>query len=132
MAAAAGPAGGCRWETFFDLALLAAARLASAGGRGGVAGLMVWRFQASRRLVPRCGNSGSPGRTANSTNQYEPRKDIKIMTKISTIHAREVLDSRGNPTLEAEVTLGRRQLRPRPGAFRRVHRHPRGGRAARR
>jgi enolase len=27
------------------------------------------------------------------------------MTRIKTIHAREVLDSRGNPTLEAEVTL---------------------------
>ena len=27
------------------------------------------------------------------------------MAKITTIHAREVLDSRGNPTLEAEVTL---------------------------
>ena len=27
------------------------------------------------------------------------------MTGIKTIHAREVLDSRGNPTLEAEVTL---------------------------
>ncbi|WP_407351087.1 phosphopyruvate hydratase [Luteimonas sp. R10] len=27
------------------------------------------------------------------------------MTKISTIHAREILDSRGNPTLEAEITL---------------------------
>ena len=27
------------------------------------------------------------------------------MTTISTIHAREILDSRGNPTLEAEVTL---------------------------
>ncbi len=27
------------------------------------------------------------------------------MTQISTIHAREILDSRGNPTLEAEVTL---------------------------
>ncbi len=28
------------------------------------------------------------------------------MTKIASIHAREILDSRGNPTLEAEVTLG--------------------------
>ncbi|MFA6985337.1 MAG: phosphopyruvate hydratase [Arenimonas sp.] len=28
------------------------------------------------------------------------------MTTISKIHAREILDSRGNPTLEAEVTLG--------------------------
>ncbi len=27
------------------------------------------------------------------------------MTSIATIHAREILDSRGNPTLEAEVTL---------------------------
>jgi len=27
------------------------------------------------------------------------------MTQITTIHAREILDSRGNPTLEAEVTL---------------------------
>ncbi|HET8765059.1 MAG TPA: hypothetical protein VFM52_07540, partial [Rhodanobacter sp.] len=28
-----------------------------------------------------------------------------MTTTIKTIHAREVLDSRGNPTLEAEVTL---------------------------
>jgi enolase len=28
-----------------------------------------------------------------------------MTTKITTIHAREILDSRGNPTLEAEVTL---------------------------
>ena len=27
------------------------------------------------------------------------------MTQIAKIHAREILDSRGNPTLEAEVTL---------------------------
>src|SRR3546814_10910472 len=27
------------------------------------------------------------------------------MTSIARIHAREILDSRGNPTLEAEVTL---------------------------
>ena len=26
-------------------------------------------------------------------------------TKITKIHAREVIDSRGNPTIEAEVTL---------------------------
>ena len=29
----------------------------------------------------------------------------KLMTTITKIHAREVLDSRGNPTLEAEITL---------------------------
>ena len=28
------------------------------------------------------------------------------MINIAKIHAREILDSRGNPTVEAEVTLG--------------------------
>ncbi len=28
-----------------------------------------------------------------------------MMFKISNVHAREVLDSRGNPTVEVEVTL---------------------------
>jgi len=32
-------------------------------------------------------------------------KIISIMAKIKTIHAREILDSRGNPTLEVEVGL---------------------------
>ena len=27
------------------------------------------------------------------------------MTLIKSVHAREILDSRGNPTLEAEITL---------------------------
>jgi len=35
--------------------------------------------------------------------QSDPRTDMA--TTIKTIHAREVLDSRGNPTLEAEITL---------------------------
>ena len=40
-----------------------------------------------------------------SKDQYI-RKDRKgLMTNISEIHAREVLDSRGNPTVEAEVLL---------------------------
>ncbi|MFP3648600.1 hypothetical protein SB822_58170, partial [Paraburkholderia sp. SIMBA_054] len=33
------------------------------------------------------------------------RKRQDPMTQIAKIHAREILDSRGNPTLEAEVTL---------------------------
>ena len=36
----------------------------------------------------------------------EPRTNgAKLMIKIKDIHAREILDSRGNPTIEAEVTL---------------------------
>src|SRR5207342_1347263 len=34
-----------------------------------------------------------------------PGKHLTPMTTIAKIHAREILDSRGNPTLEAEVTL---------------------------
>jgi enolase len=30
---------------------------------------------------------------------------MDVLTQIQEIHAREVLDSRGNPTVEAEVTL---------------------------
>jgi len=44
------------------------------------------------------------------------------MTTIKTIHAREILDSRGNPTLEAEITL-------HDGSFC-IHRRARSGGAA--
>ena len=40
------------------------------------------------------------------------------MIKISTIRGREILDSRGNPTVEADVTLDVR-------AYRRVHQRAR-------
>ena len=37
---------------------------------------------------------------------FSPQRDkTRQMTTIAKIHAREILDSRGNPTLEAEVTL---------------------------
>src|SRR5438477_9905715 len=41
----------------------------------------------------------NPKTTYSSEARHHP------MTNISDIHAREVLDSRGNPTVEAEVTL---------------------------
>ena len=54
------------------------------------------------------------------------------MTVIELIDAHEILDSRGNPTVEVVVVLGRRRGRPRGRAVGRLHRRPRGGRAARR
>jgi enolase len=36
---------------------------------------------------------------------YNSTEALSMTTTIKTLHAREVLDSRGNPTLEAEVTL---------------------------
>ena len=54
------------------------------------------------------------------------------MASIEAVGAREILDSRGNPTVEVEVAPRRRRVRPRGRAQRRVHRRLRGGRAARR
>ena len=44
------------------------------------------------------------------------------MTEIVAIRAREVLDSRGNPTVEADVILESGALGPRHRAFGRFHR----------
>jgi enolase len=38
-------------------------------------------------------------------NFYTPTKRSKSMAIIDAIHAREILDSRGNPTVEVEVLL---------------------------
>jgi enolase len=46
------------------------------------------------------------------------------MTAIVDIRAREILDSRGNPTVEVDVELERRLLRPRSRSLRRLDRRP--------
>ncbi len=54
------------------------------------------------------------------------------VASIAAVGAREILDSRGNPTVEVEVALDDGVVRARGGAERRVHRRLRGRRAARR
>ena len=44
------------------------------------------------------------------------------MTAIIDIIGREILDSRGNPTVEVDVVLEDGSLRPRRGAVRRLDR----------
>ena len=63
-----------------------------------------------------------------------PIGHIRSMTQttIQSIHAREILDSRGNPTLEAEVVLDGGATRPRRGSDRRIDRFARSSRASRR
>ena len=51
------------------------------------------------------------------------------MTAIIDIHARQIVDSRGNPTVEVDVMLEGRQLRARGGAVGRFDGCARGGRA---
>jgi enolase len=48
------------------------------------------------------------------------------MTAILDVHAREILDSRGNPTVEVDVVLDERRIGPRGRAQRRVDRSARG------
>jgi enolase len=56
----------------------------------------------------------------------------KIMSAIVDIVGREILDSRGNPTVEVRRAARIRHHGPRRRALRRLHRQPRGHRAARR
>ena len=44
------------------------------------------------------------------------------MTAIVDITGREILDSRGNPTIEVDVRLEDGSLGPRRGSIRRLHR----------
>ncbi len=46
------------------------------------------------------------------------------MTAIAHVHGRWILDSRGNPTVEVEVALAGRRLRPRGGAVGGLDRRP--------
>ena len=64
-------------------------------------------------------------------NAIEVRKRM-AEAQIARIVGRRVWDSRGRPTVEAEVFLDRRDERARHRPGRRFDRHPRGGRAARR
>ena len=54
------------------------------------------------------------------------------MSEIARVHARQLLDSRGNPTVEVDVTLSSGRARARDRPVGRVHGRARSGRAARR
>jgi enolase len=44
-------------------------------------------------------------RVVRRSKRFEKERQGKSMTEIASIHAREILDSRGNPTVEADVVL---------------------------
>ena len=54
------------------------------------------------------------------------------MSSISRVHGRQILDSRGNPTVEVDVQLESGRVRPRSRPVRRLDRRARGRGAARR
>ena len=71
-------------------------------------------------------------RTCSRLRTSDRHQRGTIMTAIVDIIAREILDSRGNPTVEVDVMLEDGVDGPRRGAVGRLDRRARGGRAARR
>jgi len=63
-------------------------------------------YLTGRRLTFRSDLRESIFDRALRTRLNNPEKADSSMSNIAAIHAREVLDSRGNPTVEAEVFLG--------------------------
>ena len=60
-----------------------------------------------------------------------PPREIWVATTICEVRARQILDSRGNPTVEADVGLTGRSGRPRRGPLGGIDRHARGRGVAR-
>ncbi len=54
-------------------------------------------------------------------------RGIIAMSRIVDVRGRQIIDSRGNPTVEADVLLAVRRLRQGGGALRRIDRFARGG-----
>ena len=103
------------------------ARRRRARGRRAAAGGGPALARARRRPRARALRGGSPERLAVDA----PRLPRPVST-ISEIRARQILDSRGNPTVEAEVDARVRRVRLGGRSLGRLDRRVRGRRAARR
>ena len=107
---------------------------------GRPAGLAAVELDDSRRAPAgrACARRVEAGRRPRARPAPRPRTDIRAtrwrqsLSEIEQVHARQILDSRGNPTVEVEVVLDVGRRRARGGALGRVDRRVRGGRAARR
>ncbi len=93
------------WRVYRGAAGAAARRGVRRGRRA-----RLHRARAHRRQVPpptRARGAGArPGLGAPSADRRpEPRGGLERMTTIASIAAREILDSRGRPTVEAELAL---------------------------
>src|SRR6202040_2605909 len=57
------------------------------------------------QLCPCSPRDAAPTLLYNNGLRSELRRPIAMSTKIAKVHARQVIDSRGNPTVEADVIL---------------------------
>ena len=78
-----------------------------------------WAFTCARVSVSR-------------TSEPDPPRSEPDMSQIEHVHARQILDSRGNPTIEVELSVAVRRVGPRGRSLRRLDGGVRGDRAARR
>ena len=108
---------------------------ASPRGRRGWLGEALF---APRRLLagagdrPRAGPARGRGPLPRRALRRLSWQTSATMPTIERIHARQILDSRGNPTVEVDVTLDTGAPRPRRGAVGRLDGRVRGDRASRR
>ena len=85
------------------------------------------------RRPPRTKPTAAAKRSRDHQGQVEVLAgDARVNTAIDVIDAREILDSRGNPTVEVDVVLDDGSVGRAAVPSRRLDRRPRGGRAARR
>ena len=75
--------------------------------------LIILRYSIQTTLIISCESGRSSVKIGSTTKQEV------YMTEIINVHAREILDSRGNPTVEAEVTAHLGNYRPGGRSFRR-------------
>src|SRR3974377_1268061 len=59
------------------------------------------RLSPRRRARSRCSGPGNRSRA----NAHRRAQERTAMAEIAGVHAREILDSRGNPTIEVDVRL---------------------------
>ena len=103
--------------------------LARVDGKSPVEYLTDERDRAAR---PRPRHEHPPGtarRTRGPWSTVSGRRSPMPDLRIERVVAREILDSRGQPTVEADVVLASGVIGRRVGAVRRLHGHARGGRA---
>jgi len=79
-------------------------------------GIIAWAGSYPRHPHP------AQARSVDKSN----RRGATLYTSIVDIWAREILDSRANPTVEVDVGFGGRELRPGRSSVRSIHRSPGG------
>ena len=86
-------------------------------------------WPSCHRVVSPLGCRGEGFAARPSQERDTSRGKEPAVASIEAIHARQILDSRGNPTLEVEVALDDGTVGRARGTERGLHRRVRGGRA---